>query len=68
MLNGTETPDNYTATYTVTEECRISVEITSDAVGVVHELGWIVGEGKDTEVHLIVTDPGFLFTEATRKQ
>ncbi len=68
MLNGAETADSYTATYSVTEECMISVEITSTAVGLVHEQGWIVGEGKSQEVRLIVTDPGFVFTEATRKQ
>ncbi len=68
MLNGTMIPDTFTGTYTVTEECMISVEITSTAVGVVHEVGWIVGEGKSRELHLIVTDPGFLFLEATRKQ
>jgi hypothetical protein len=68
MLNGTMIPDTFTGTYTVTEECMISVDIASTAVGVVHETGWIVGQGKSTEVHLIVTDPGFLFQEATRKQ
>lgn len=68
MLNGTMIPDTYTATYTVTEDCMISLEITSTAVGVVHEQGWIVGQGESTEVHLIVTDPGFLFYEATKKQ
>jgi hypothetical protein len=68
MLNDALTADTFTGTYAVTEHCMITVEITSDAVGVVHELGWIVGEGKSHEVHLIVTDPGFLFLEATRKQ
>jgi hypothetical protein len=68
MLNGAKTADTYTATYTVTAECMISVEITSTALGLIHEQGWIVGEGNGVEVHLIVTDPGFLFTEATRKQ
>jgi hypothetical protein len=68
MMDGAEIPDNYTATYTVSGECKISVEISSTTVGLVHEMGWIVGEGKGMEVHLIVTDPGFVFTEATRKQ
>lgn len=68
MLNGTLIPDTFTGTYTVTGQCMISVEIASTAVGVVHEVGWIVGQGKATEVHLIVTDPGFLFQESTRKQ
>ena len=68
MLNGTMIPDTFIGTYTVTEECMISVEIASTAMGLVHETGWIVGQGKSTEVHLIVTDPGFLFQEATRKQ
>lgn len=68
MLNGALIPDTFSGTYTVTGECMISVDITSTAVGVVREKGWIVGQGKSTEVHLIVTDPGFLFQEATRKQ
>ncbi len=68
MLNGEEHADSYTATYTVTAECMISVDITSTAMGHIHEQGWIVGEGKGTEVRLIVTDPGFVFAEATRKQ
>jgi len=68
MLNGALIPDTFSGTYTVTEECMISVDISSTAVGVVHEKGWIVGQGKSTEVHLIVTDPGFVFREATRKQ
>ena len=68
MLNGVMIPDSFTGTYTVTAECMISVDIASTAVGVVHEAGWIVGHGKSREVHLIVIDPGFVFSEATRKQ
>jgi len=68
MLNGEMTPDTFTGTYTVTEECMISVDIASAAMGLVHEAGWIVGNGKSREVHLIVTDPGFVLPEATRKQ
>ncbi len=68
MLNGALVPDTFTGTYTVTGECMISVEIASTAVGVVHEKGWIVGQGKATEVHLIVTDPGFVFRESTKMQ
>lgn len=68
MLNGTLIPDTFTGTYTVTDECMASVDIASTAVGVVHEVGWIVGRGKSQEVRLIGTDPGFMFVEATRKQ
>ncbi len=72
MLNGAMLPDTFTGAYSVTPDCMISVEIHSSvmepAVGVVHEVGWIVGEGKSTEVRLIITDPGFLVVEATRKQ
>ena len=68
MLNGTMIPDTFTGTYTVTGECKVSVDIVSTAVGGVHESGWIVGQGKSREVHLIVTDPGFVFQESTRKQ
>jgi hypothetical protein len=68
MLNGVMVPDTFTGTYGITEECRISVDISSTAVGMIHELGWIVGTGKSQEVRLIGTDPGFTFVEATRKQ
>ena len=67
-LNSSIVPDQFTGTYTVSQDCTISVEINSTAVGVVHQLGRITGEGKNREVHLIVTDPGFLFLETTRKQ
>ena len=68
MLNGAMVPDTFTGSYTVTAECRVSVEINSTAVGLVHELGWIVGAGESHEVRLIGTDPGLMFVEATRKQ
>jgi hypothetical protein len=68
MLNGALVPDSFTGTYRITRECMISVDIVSSAVGVVHEQGWIVGQGKSKEVHLVVTDPGFVFREATRKK
>jgi hypothetical protein len=63
-----EVEGEFKGTYTIREDCTVSVEITSTAVGVVHELGRITGEGKSREVHLIVTDPGFMILEATRKQ
>ncbi len=68
MLNGTAVPDTFSGTYTVTKGCMISVEVASTAVGVIHEVGWIVGDGKSTEVRLILTDPGFLAFDAARKQ
>ncbi len=68
MLNGTAVPDTFTGTYTVTKGCMISVEVATTAVGVIHEAGWIVGDGKSTEVRLILTDPGFLAFDATREQ
>jgi hypothetical protein len=67
-LNGSIVPDQFTGTYTVSQDCTISVEINSTAVGFVHQLGRITGEGKNREVHLIITDPGFLFLETTRRQ
>lgn len=68
MLNGKMVSDTFTGTYTVTEECMVSVDVVSSAVGVVHETGWIVGQGKSTELRLIITDPGFLGQETVRKQ
>jgi hypothetical protein len=68
MLGGTMIADMFTGTYAVTEECMVTASIHSDVVGDVQQVGWIVGEGKSTEEHLIVTNPGFLFVETTRKQ
>lgn len=68
MLSGAMFPDQFTGTYTVTEECMVTANIHSDVAGDVQEAGWIVGEGKAMEEHLIVTNPGFMFVEATRKQ
>lgn len=68
MLNGAKLPDTFTGTYAITAECRVSVDINSDVMGLVHELGWIVGAGKSQEVRLIGTDAGAMFVEATRKQ
>jgi hypothetical protein len=68
MLNGTMVQDTFTGTYTVSADCTLFVEITSTAVGVVHESGRITGKGENREVHLIVTDPGFLFLETTKKE
>jgi hypothetical protein len=67
-LNGGTLQDSFTGTYTVTANCTVSVEIFSTAVGVVHELGRISGEGRSHEVHLIGTDPGFMFLETAKKQ
>jgi len=68
MLGGAMFPDTFIGSYTVTEECLVTANIHSDIAGDVQEMGWIVGEGESTEEHLIVTNPGFLFLEATRKQ
>jgi hypothetical protein len=68
MLNGTAVPDTFSGTYTVTKGCMISVEVASSAVGVIHEVGWIVGAGESTEVRFILTDPGFLAFDAARKR
>lgn len=68
MLGGVLLSDIFSGTYTVTEECMVTANIHSDVAGEVQEVGWIVGEGRSMEEHLIVTTPGFMFTEATRKQ
>jgi hypothetical protein len=67
-LNGSIVSDQFTGTYVVSADCAISVEINSTTVGVVHQLGRVTGAGKNREVHLIITDPGFLFVETTRRQ
>jgi hypothetical protein len=67
-LNGTTVDDEFKGTYTVSADCTVSSEIYSTQVGRVHEVARITGEGKSQEVHLIVTDPGFMIVEAIRKQ
>ncbi len=67
-LNGSTLSDTFAGTYAVTADCTISVEINSTIVGVVHEFGRITGEGKSREVHLIISDPGFMFLETTKQQ
>ncbi len=68
VLDGMMIPDMFTGTYSVTEDCEISVEILSTAVGVLHETGRVTGEGKSHQVHLIVTDPFFMVQEGLAKQ
>ena len=67
FAGGPPVNDTWTATYTVTSDCTVSLEISS-TVGVVHEVGRIVGEGESREVHLIVTDPGWMVQETTVRQ
>ncbi len=67
-VNGMAAPFTFTGTYTVNPDCTASAEITNSAGLVVHESGMITGIGIFQEIHLIVTDPGWVFDETVRKQ
>ncbi len=66
--------DTFTGKYTVNRDCTISVEITtvsSDmplSSATIHEFGTITGEGQAQEAHLIVTDPGWVFSDTGKKK
>lgn len=67
-LNGATVTETFTGTYAVDANCTVSLEISSSVFGVIHELGRITREGRSQEVVLIVTDHGYVVTEAMRKQ
>lgn len=58
----------FTGTYTVDSDCTTSAVITNSLGQVAHEAGGISGNAEFREVHLIVTDPGWFFSDAAKKQ
>jgi hypothetical protein len=65
---GTKLLNDYTATYTVNADCTVSATITNLDGEVIHEFGTITGEGRLQEGHLIVSAPGWIFSETVKKQ
>ncbi|MDT8070723.1 MAG: hypothetical protein ROO76_21390 [Terriglobia bacterium] len=63
-LASTAGNDSFTASYNVNSDCSVSAEITTDTGEVIHENGVITGEGTFQEIHLIVTNPGWVFPDA----
>lgn len=67
--NGTIVPGvTFTATYTVNSDCTTSAVITNSLGQTGHESGAISGNAAFREVHLIITDPGWFFSDAAKKQ
>lgn len=68
--NGQTSSNTLTATYAVNPDCTVTATITSSTEGMpdVHEAGVITGEGNSREVHLIITDPGWVFVDTAKKQ
>ena len=65
-IAGSAMPDTFTATYTINADCTISAEITT-SLGVIHEAGTITGTGNSEETHKIITDPGAVFADTSKK-
>jgi hypothetical protein len=76
-VDGAATPTTFTATYTVNPDCTVSFTIT-DIVPIpppigpftttIHETGTITGWGDSQEVHVIMTDAGYVFVDTVKRQ
>ncbi len=68
-IAGAPVPDTFTGKYTeLNRDCTVSIEITTVSGLVVHEWGTITGNGNFQQFHAIITDPGWIFAEAGKKQ
>ena len=65
---GVVMPDTFTGEYTaINPDCSVSARINASD-GVFHEEGTITGVGNHQEGHLIITEPGWVFSESVKKQ
>ena len=64
-VGGLIMPATFKGIYAVNPDCTASAELTNSLGLTVHESGTISGSG---EVHLIVTDAGWVFDETLKKQ
>jgi hypothetical protein len=53
----------FTATYMVNRDCTVSAEIKNSDGSTTHEFGVITGQGNSQEIHLIITDPGWVLSD-----
>ena len=67
-VGGSIVPATFTGTYIVNPDCTASAELTNSLGLTIHEVGTISGNGAFQEVHLIVTDAGWVFNETLKKQ
>jgi len=67
-LDSMAAPATYTATYTVSRDCRVSITIIGFTGLVMHETGTITGWGESQEFHTIITDPGWVFVDTAKRQ
>lgn len=66
--SGVFVPSTFTGTYTVNPDCTVSAVINFSDGSVLHEAGTITGVGPFQEVHNIITDAGFVFADAVKRQ
>ncbi len=67
-VNGLAGPATFTGTYSVTPDCTVTATLTNSLGLTVHESGVTNGSGAFQEIHLIVTDEGWVFDETLKKQ
>jgi hypothetical protein len=67
-VDGMAGPATFTGTYNVNPNCTVTAELTNSLGLTTHEWGAISGSGALQEVHLIVTDAGWVFDETLKKQ
>ncbi|MFB3923391.1 MAG: hypothetical protein ACE145_16845 [Terriglobia bacterium] len=67
--NGLIVPNvTFTGTYTVESDCTTTAEIHNSLGQTAHEFGAISGNAALQEVHLVVTDPLWVFEEVAKRQ
>jgi hypothetical protein len=71
------TPTTFTGTYTVDPDCTVSFTFTDTVplpppigpfITTIHETGTITGWGDSQEVHVIMTDAGYVFVDTVKRQ
>jgi hypothetical protein len=67
-VDGLIVPATFTGTYTVNPDCTVTAELTNSLGLTIHESGTISGSGAFQEVHLIVTDAGWVFDETLKRR
>ncbi len=68
---GVAFPATFTATYTVSADCTVSLEIEDTAGGItltIPEVGTITGEGQFQELRSIISAPGVVFADSFKRR
>lgn len=67
-VNGFAGPATFTGTYNVNPDCTVTATLTNSLGLTANESGVISGNGQFQEIHLIVTNEGWVFDETLKKQ